>query len=122
MVSPTLAAVRARLSPRSALASAARDAAALSRRRATEKARRDADPERFRAKARHYRKSHPAIEAARHARFQAAKKSRAIEAAVALAIRLDREARRRSKARAYNTSYQRQRRARLTADLCQTSA
>jgi hypothetical protein len=149
---PTIAERRSRLSPRVALAIAARDAehvalkvaaraarskvakraqaaiklacheAAVTRRRAAEKARRDADLPRFHAKARRCRLAHPEVEAARQARSYAAKKARAIEAAVALAIRLDREAQREAKAREYNTPYQAKRRARLAAESCQASS
>jgi hypothetical protein len=126
--------VRARLSPRAALAAAARDAErvalkvaaraariapvatgkrALSYRgrnlekcRAAERANYAANPERHHAKARRYRDSHPEVEAARHARFYAAKKARA-----------DAERARKEQRREYDAK----RRARLAAESCQAS-
>jgi hypothetical protein len=133
---PTLAAVRARLSPRAALAAAARDAAvpvaraarreaaeraqaahkaalklarheaAVAQRRAADKAKRDADLPRVHANAKRYRASHPEVEAARYARFKAAKKARA------KAERARQERKR---------EYDAKRRARLAAESCQLS-
>jgi hypothetical protein len=137
MASPTLTALRARLSPRSARAAAARDATQraariaalavkasaprtksalcyrqrnLEKARAAERANYAANPARPRANAKRYRAGHPEVEAAGNARFCAAKKARVIA-----------ERERKAQVREYNTAYQSKRRARLATELCQAS-
>lgn len=136
MASLTLAALHARLSPRRALAAAARDVmkarpavapklAKTSAERAgdyrarnpekcriAERADYAANPGRHHVKAKRYRAGHPDVEAPRHARFYAAAKERAKAAKEAQERKRD-----------YDRDYRakRQAAARVTAELCQAS-
>jgi len=78
----------------------------LASRRATEKAARDKRLAQCRAKGKRYRLAHPDVEAARRARFQAAKTARAKAEREALTLRLQRKAQREAKAKAKAQAYQ----------------